>query len=506
MRRSKVSRPRSRDRWRAYTVDRMTSDDHQKIDEREVEIHESHFTMPARRPRVPRRPRRPASSRHIAYWSHFERPHLRSWYLPAGTMAASETQLGGLFEAQFRLRRRAHIARQADLAEKHALSRQGPAGKGGNERRGRRQIGRRLADFQAARNVQIDIVAADAKAGAGVEHGQDHRQPAGIPAHHGAARRAVAGGGHQRLHFDQQRPRAFEPGEHRSARRDAVAVAEEQRGRIGDFREARARHLEHADLVGGAEAVLHRAQDAEMMAALAFEIEHRIDEMLDRLWARDLAILGDMADEQHRGAASLWRSARDRTRRCAPARWCRARLRARDVQIVWMESMATMPGGLPASSVARMSSTQVADAQRHRRIATSPCARRAGAPAPSPLRRRYRRRGRRASRRPPAPAGSASICRRPDRRRRAAPSPAPSRRRMTRSNSAMPVARRGGASSSVLRSSSAKRRPLRAAARSVPAGARRLLRRSCSSRRRPRTCPDHLDATRRRTGRRKCDG
>jgi hypothetical protein len=30
------------------------------------------------------------------------------------------------------------------------------------------------------------------------------------------------------------------------------------------------------------------------------------------------------------------------------------------VHKVWMESMATMPGGLPASNVARMSSTQVA--------------------------------------------------------------------------------------------------------------------------------------------------
>ena len=62
-------------------------------------------------------------------------------------------------------------------------------------------------------------------------------------------------------------------------------------------------HLEHADLVGRPEAVLDRAQDAELVAAFAFEIKHAIDHMLDDARPGDLAILGHMADEDHRSAA-----------------------------------------------------------------------------------------------------------------------------------------------------------------------------------------------------------
>ena len=50
--------------------------------------------------------------------------------------------------------------------------------------------------------------------------------------------------------------------------RAAVAVAQEQRRRVLDLLQPVMAHLEHADLVGRAEAVLHRAQDAELVAAL----------------------------------------------------------------------------------------------------------------------------------------------------------------------------------------------------------------------------------------------
>ena len=82
-------------------------------------------------------------------------------------------------------------------------------------------------------------------------------------------------------------------------------VAEEQLGGVGDLAQAVGGHLEHADLVGGAEAVLGRAQDAEGVAAVALEIEHGVDHVLDHLGAGDLAVLGDVADEQQRGALRL---------------------------------------------------------------------------------------------------------------------------------------------------------------------------------------------------------
>ena len=120
----------------------------------------------------------------------------------------------------------------------------------------------------------------------------------------------------QRLDFDQHRPRAFDAGEHRRAGRRAVAPGEEQRARIGDFGEPAAGHLEHADLVGRAEAVLRGAQHAEGVRAFALERQHRVDHVLDHPRAGDLAVLGDVADQDQRRAARLG-EADQRLRRAA---------------------------------------------------------------------------------------------------------------------------------------------------------------------------------------------
>ena len=207
-----------------------------------------------------------------------------------------------------------------------------------------------------------------------------------------------------------------------------VAVAQKQRGRIGDFGQALAGHLEHADLVGGAEAVLHRAQHAEMMAALAFEIEHRIDQMLDRLGAGDLAVLGDMADQDQRraggfgiahqieaGGAHLGDGAGRGIQRPGPQ---------------GLDGIDGDDAGRLAAFERGQNVFDIGGGAQHRAAPpTSPCGRRACAPAPSPLRRRYRPRGRRFGHIRPAPAGSGWICRCRDRRRPAAPNPAPARRR-----------------------------------------------------------------------------
>ncbi len=90
----------------------------------------------------------------------------------------------------------------------------------------------------------------------------------------------------QRLDFDQHRPRALDAGEHRGAGRAEVALGQEQFGGVGDLAQTQAGHLEHADLVGRPEAVLHRAQDAELMRAFALERHHGIDHVLDARGAR----------------------------------------------------------------------------------------------------------------------------------------------------------------------------------------------------------------------------
>ncbi len=84
-----------------------------------------------------------------------------------------------------------------------------------------------------------------------------------------------------------------------------MALAEEKLGGIGDLAQAFVGHFEHADLVGRAKAVFHRAQDAEMVAAFALEIEHAVDHVLDNARPGNLAVLGDMADQHDRGTRRL---------------------------------------------------------------------------------------------------------------------------------------------------------------------------------------------------------
>ena len=55
----------------------------------------------------------------------------------------------------------------------------------------------------------------------------------------------------------------------------------------------------------GAEAVLDRAQDAELVAALALEIEHGVDHVLEHARAGDQPFLGDVADQHQHEAAPL---------------------------------------------------------------------------------------------------------------------------------------------------------------------------------------------------------
>ena len=64
-------------------------------------------------------------------------------------------------------------------------------------------------------------------------------------------------------------------------------------------------HLEHAELVRRAEAVLDRAQDAVGVVAVALELEHAVDEVLEHARAGDRAVLRHVADEERRDAGLL---------------------------------------------------------------------------------------------------------------------------------------------------------------------------------------------------------
>ena len=112
-------------------------------------------------------------------------------------------------------------------------------------------------------------------------------------------------GATKRLDLDQQRPASFDPGEDRGSGAAEIAFRQEKLGRIGDLAQPCAGHLEDADLVGGAETVFHCAQNAELVRAFALERHHSVDHVLDHAGACNLAILGDVADQDHGGAGTL---------------------------------------------------------------------------------------------------------------------------------------------------------------------------------------------------------
>ena len=78
-------------------------------------------------------------------------------------------------------------------------------------------------------------------------------------------------------------------------------------------------HLEDAELVRRAEAVLRGAQDAVGAVAVALELEDAVDEVLEHARAGDRAVLRHVADEED-GDAGLLRDAQQSRRRLAHLR------------------------------------------------------------------------------------------------------------------------------------------------------------------------------------------
>jgi len=64
-------------------------------------------------------------------------------------------------------------------------------------------------------------------------------------------------------------------------------------------------HRKDADLVDRTEAILIGAQDPVFAAGLAFEVEHRVDQMLEQTRSGDRAVLGDVSHEERGASGAL---------------------------------------------------------------------------------------------------------------------------------------------------------------------------------------------------------
>ena len=115
-----------------------------------------------------------------------------------------------------------------------------------------------------------------------------------------ACRVLVLRPGDERLNFNEHGARALHARRHDRACDSDGALLQEHLRRVRDGHKPRARHLEDAKLVRRAEAVFRRAHDAVVVMPLALEVEHRVNDVFERLRACDRAFLRHVADEEHR--------------------------------------------------------------------------------------------------------------------------------------------------------------------------------------------------------------
>src|SRR5206468_3774983 len=117
------------------------------------------------------------------------------------------------------------------------------------------------------------------------QYGDDHGDAVAADAGDLALCGADDAAGGEGLHFDQQDAAALHGGGNDAAagRAARAVVFHEEVAGVLDFLEAAAGHLEEADLVRAAEAVLDAAYNAMGVKAITLEVDDGIDDVFDDL-------------------------------------------------------------------------------------------------------------------------------------------------------------------------------------------------------------------------------
>ena len=204
---------------------------------------------------------------------------------------ALESRIGGLAHARLDAGDAAQLAAEADFADEGGLGGDLARVEAGGDCGGDAEIDGGLVEGEAPGDVDVDILVAEGEADALGENGEQHQHAVLVEAVGGAARGAEAGGGGEGLHLDEQGARALHADDDGGAAVLAARSARKSADGFGNIDHAFAAHLEDADLMGGAEAVFGAAQQAVGMEALAFEVEHGVDDMLQGAGAGDGALL-----------------------------------------------------------------------------------------------------------------------------------------------------------------------------------------------------------------------
>ena len=131
-------------------------------------------------------------------------------------------------------------------------------------------------------------------------------RPGSRPCDAAPRRRARVVGVGERLHLDQQRSLPVERGQHGRPGHAGAPIGQEQPAGVGHADETLLEHLEQAELVGGTEPVLDRAQQTQRVMPFALEGQHHVDHVLERAWPGQPAVLGDVARPAPSGCHGAW--------------------------------------------------------------------------------------------------------------------------------------------------------------------------------------------------------
>ena len=167
------------------------------------------------------------------------------------------------------------------------------------KRHDRGKVCRRLIERQSGNHIDICVTAGHLQRAALLQHRHKHRGTVVIEAVAHAARNTLRRRRQKRLYFRQDRAHALHHAGHAGAGRVLGTTGKQHFRWIRNFDEPLAVHLEHADLIGGAEAVFRGAQDPMAHVRFAFKVQHAVYHVLKHLGTRNGAFLVDVTDHKN---------------------------------------------------------------------------------------------------------------------------------------------------------------------------------------------------------------
>src|SRR6266566_4185651 len=195
---------------------------------------------------------------------------------------------------------RADFAAKTYLAEEQCICRDGAIVDGGDKGGKDGKVGGRFDQAYASSDVDEYVETSEGETRTALEDREQQREPAVIEAGRNALRRSETGFRYERLDLHEHRPGPFHQCRDRRAGRARRAPGQKRRGGVCDRLESRAGHAKHTNLIDRTEAVLHGAQDPVIERGFSLEVEHGVDDVLERLRSRNAPALGDVPDEQYR--------------------------------------------------------------------------------------------------------------------------------------------------------------------------------------------------------------